>query len=160
MSQPASPTAKVVFRVAEEDGSANVETLWAFDLGENRYRLDNSPFYAYSVSVGDVVFAPVDPTDGRPTFKSVLEKSGNRTVRIILDPPLATGNSSDSVVQELLSLAVVTRARTQVIYVLLFHRRQILQWSASFWPNVKQSGSTRIQTTLRCILIASKSIET
>jgi uncharacterized protein DUF4265 len=103
-TQPESPTAKVVFRVAEDDGSANVETLWAFDLGENRYRLDNSPFYAYSVSVGDVVFAPVDPADGRPTFASVLEKSGNRTVRVILDPPLATGNSSDSVVQELLSL--------------------------------------------------------
>jgi len=26
------PTAKVLFRVPEEDGSANVETLWAFDL--------------------------------------------------------------------------------------------------------------------------------
>jgi hypothetical protein len=104
MSQPTSPTAKVVFRVAEEDGSANVETLWSFDLGENRYRLDNSPFYAYSVSVGDVVFAPVDPVDGRPTFKSVLEKSGNRTVRVILDPPLATRNSSDAVVQVLVAL--------------------------------------------------------
>jgi hypothetical protein len=104
MSQRIGPTAKVLFRVAEDDGSANVETLWAFDLGDDRYRLDNSPFYAYSVSVGDVVFAPVDPDEERPIFKSVLEKSGNRTVRVILDPPLATGNSSDGVVQELLSL--------------------------------------------------------
>jgi hypothetical protein len=78
------PTAKVLFRVVDEDGSINVETLWAFDLGQDAYRLDNSPFYAYSVSVGDVVFAPVDPQDERPTFQRVLEKSGNRTVRVIL----------------------------------------------------------------------------
>jgi hypothetical protein len=98
------PTAKVLFRVPEEDGSANVETLWAFDLGEDRYQLDNSPFYAYSVSVGDIVYAPVDPDEGRPTFSRVLEKSGNRTVRVIFDPPLADGNSSDDVVKELLAL--------------------------------------------------------
>jgi hypothetical protein len=104
MSQSVGPTAKVLFRVADDDGSASVETLWAFDLGDDRYRLDNSPFFAYSVSVGDVVLAPVDPDEGRPTFKRVVEKSGNRTVRVILDPPLATGNASDSVVQELLAL--------------------------------------------------------
>ena len=104
MTQPElKPTAKVLFRV-EEDGSANVETLWAFDLGEDRYRLDNSPFYAYSVSVGDVVYAPVDPREGRPTYSRMLEKSGNRTVHVILDPPLAGGNSSDDLVQELLGL--------------------------------------------------------
>jgi len=56
------------------------------------------------VSVGDVVFAPVDPNEERPTFQRVIEKSGNRTVRVIPDPPLATGNSSDQVVQELLSM--------------------------------------------------------
>jgi hypothetical protein len=104
MSEPPMPTAKVLFRVPEDDGSYNVETLWAYDLGNDRYRLDNSPFYAYSVSVGDVVLAPVDPEEGRPTFQEVLEKSGNRTVRVILDPPLATGNISDDLVQELLSL--------------------------------------------------------
>ena len=87
MTQPdLESTAKVLFRVEEEDGSENVETLWAFDLGEDRYRLDNSPFYAYSVSPGDTVNAPVDPDEGRPTFSRVLEKSGNRTVRVILDP--------------------------------------------------------------------------
>ena len=48
--------------------------------------------------------APIDPDEGRPTYQEVLEKSGNRTVRVILDPPLANGNSSDEVVQELLSL--------------------------------------------------------
>jgi hypothetical protein len=30
-----------------EDGSADVETLWATHLGADEYKLDNSPFYAY-----------------------------------------------------------------------------------------------------------------
>src|ERR1700733_6556213 len=98
------PAAKVLFRVREEDGTANVETLWAFDLGEDRYRLDNSPFFAYSVSVGEIVHAPIDPDEGGPAFSRVLEKSGNRTVRVILDPPVADGNSSDVTVKELLAL--------------------------------------------------------
>jgi hypothetical protein len=50
------------------------------------------------------VYAPVDPDEGLPTYSQVLEKSGNRTVRVILDPPLASGNSSDDLMQELLGL--------------------------------------------------------
>jgi hypothetical protein len=104
MAGVAAPTAKVLFRVAEDDGSANVETLWAYELGENRYKLDSSPFYAYGVSWGDTVLAPHDEAEGLPTFRSVLSKSGNRTVRISFDPPVATGNESDAVLQGLVAL--------------------------------------------------------
>lgn len=98
------PTAKVLFRVVGEDGAAKVETLWAFDLGADRYKLDNSPFYAYGVSWGDTVFAPRGEHEGRPTFHSVLSKSGNRTVRVIFDPPVERGNESDDVLQGLIRL--------------------------------------------------------
>jgi hypothetical protein len=57
-----------------------------------------------SFSVGDIVHAPIGQDEGRPTFSRVLEKSGNRTVRVILDPPVADGNSSDVTVKELLAL--------------------------------------------------------
>jgi len=103
MSETA-PDAKVLFRVPEEDGSAQVETLWATALGNDEYKLDNSPFYAYSVSWEDVVYAPVDPDEGRPTFVRVLRKSGNRTVRVIFDPPVAEGNASAAVLQGLVEL--------------------------------------------------------
>ena len=99
MSDVTEPTAKVLFRVVAGDGSANVETLWAYDLGENRYKIDNSPFYAYGVSWGDTVLAPHSAAEGFPTFHSVLSKSGNRTIRIIFDPPVATGNASDQMLQ-------------------------------------------------------------
>jgi hypothetical protein len=50
---PQSPDVKVKLESADGD----VETLWATTLGEDRYRLDNSPFFAYGVSWLDVIEA-------------------------------------------------------------------------------------------------------
>ena len=99
-----APSAKVFFRVPDDQGGAMVETLWAVPLGQDRFILDNSPFYAYGVSWQDTVLAPVDEQEGMPTFQQVLERSGNRTVRVIFDPPVVPGNGSDEVLQGLVSL--------------------------------------------------------
>lgn len=104
MSQSPQPTAKVLFSVPNEDGSAEVETLWAFDLGGDHYKLDNSPFYAYSVSWQDIVYAPFDKDEERPKFQRVASKSGNRTVRVKFESPVEQGNESDRVLQGLASL--------------------------------------------------------
>src|SRR5712691_885051 len=104
MAQPSQPTVKVLFRVPNEDGSAEVETLWAFDLGNDQYKLDNSPFYAYSVSWQDIVYAPFDKDEERPTFQRVVSKSGNRTIRIVFDSAVEKGNESDRVLQGLVAL--------------------------------------------------------
>lgn len=95
------PTAKVLFRIPDGDSGATVETLWAVPLGNDRYKLDNSPFFVYGVSWQDVVFAPHDPQEQMPTFQSVVERSGNRTVRLILDPRLAPGNVSEQILDGL-----------------------------------------------------------
>jgi len=100
----AEPSAKVLFRVPNDDGTADVETLWAFDLGGDQYRLDNSPFYAYSVSWRDIVYAPFDQAEGHPTFSKVLRKSGHKTVRLILDPPAEPGNESQDILEALVKL--------------------------------------------------------
>jgi hypothetical protein len=104
MSAADGPTATVVFRVASDTGVVNVETLWAFELGGARYRLDNIPYYAYSVSLGDVVLAPLDPQDQRPTFASVLEKSGNRTVRVLFDAPAEPGSEAEQLLGRLVAM--------------------------------------------------------
>jgi Domain of unknown function (DUF4265) len=70
-------------KIALVGGNGEVETLWAHDLGSGRYRLDNLPWYAYGISVGDVVEA-VASDGGQFTFSRIVEKSGNRTLRIIL----------------------------------------------------------------------------
>jgi hypothetical protein len=98
------PNAKVLFRVVNEDGSADVETLWATHVGADDYKLDNSPFYAYGVSWEDVVTAPFDPEEGFPTFKRVVSKSGNRTIRVVFETPFETGNESDRMLRGLVEL--------------------------------------------------------
>lgn len=60
------------------------ETLWASPIGSNQYKLDNSPFFAYGVSWQDIVEAH-GSGDSFPEFLAVVQKSGNRTVRIVFD---------------------------------------------------------------------------
>ena len=98
------PNAKVLFRVPDEEGGAEVETLWATHLGSDNYRLDNSPFYAYGVSWEDVVSAPFNPEEGFPTFERVVSKSGNRTIRVIFETPIETGNESERLLHGLIAL--------------------------------------------------------
>jgi len=58
-----------------------VETPWAYDLG-GEYMLDNIPFFAYGLSLWDVVLAEA-ASDGLLECTEVIRKSGNRTVRIV-----------------------------------------------------------------------------
>ena len=104
MSEDSEPTAKVLFRVPYDDGTADVETLWAFDLGSDQYKLDNLPYFAYGVSWNDIVYAPYDEDEGFPTFQKVAEKSGNRTIRISFDAPVEEGNESALLLDDLVSL--------------------------------------------------------
>lgn len=104
MPDSSRPNAKVLFRVVNDDGSADIETLWATHLGVDDYKLDNSPFYAYGVSWEDVVSAPFNVDEGFPTFARVVSKSGNRTVRVIFKAAIETGNDSDRVLQGLVTL--------------------------------------------------------
>ncbi|WP_328984038.1 DUF4265 domain-containing protein [Thiorhodovibrio winogradskyi] len=104
MNDMMKQNAKVLFRVPNEDGSAEVETLWATSLGGDKYKIDNSPFYAYGVSWEDIVLAPFSEEEQFPTFQSVVSKSGNRTVRVSFDPPIEEGNESDVILKGLVSL--------------------------------------------------------
>ena len=104
VSESDPPDAKVLFRVPGDDDSADVETLWASAMGDDHYRIDNSPFFAYSVSWLDVVYAPFDDAEGFPTFQRVVTKSGNRTVRVMFEDAVQPGNQSDRILQGLLTL--------------------------------------------------------
>jgi hypothetical protein len=104
VSDSDQPSAKVLFRVRRDDGSSDVETLWATDMGGDQYQIDNSPFFAYSVSWQDVVYAPFDDDEGFPTFERVVFKSGNRTVRVLFEEAVKAGNASDRLLQGLVAL--------------------------------------------------------
>jgi hypothetical protein len=82
----------VKVRLTDLEGT-NTETLWAVSVAPGRFRLDNLPFFAYRVSVGDLVegteYAP-----GMYDFTRVVEASGNRCIRMILPE----GETSDTTV--------------------------------------------------------------
>ncbi len=69
----------------DEDGWPPVtrENLWAVDLGEGRYRIDNIPFYVLGVSDGDLVAAVIEE-DGRLVFSELVEASSNSTFRLFV----------------------------------------------------------------------------
>jgi len=80
---------KVLFRLEpDEDGwpPSTAETLWADPLGNDEYRLDNSPFYVRGVSNQDVVIAHEDDSDEfhRLVFSRVARRGGHSTYRFIL----------------------------------------------------------------------------
>ena len=78
---PDSPDNYVKIGIRDDDG--NVETPWAVSLGEDLYRIENTPFFAYRISAGDVVEALPD-ADGFLFFERVVRNSGHRTVRVML----------------------------------------------------------------------------
>ncbi len=100
------PDSKILFRVPCDDGTddANVETLWAWNLGNDKYKLDNLPYYAYSVSCGDIVYAPFDSDEGFPTFKNVVEKSGNKTIRLFFEVAHEDGNETANTILDIVAL--------------------------------------------------------
>jgi hypothetical protein len=88
-------------KVELRDHYDNVETLWATPLGRNRYRLENSPFFAYSVSFLDVIEARLPSTGGFPVLRRVIEKSGHRTIRITFKLPVDKSRKSKSILKKL-----------------------------------------------------------
>jgi|SRR6476619_4991884 len=91
-------------KVKLTDDHGNVETLWAHPLGNDLYRLDNYPWYAYRVSCGDIIEArPSEPGDFRELVR-VVEKSGNRTLRLSLTPPADKASESQAILDRLREL--------------------------------------------------------
>ena len=76
---------KVMFRLEQdEDGypPADWEHVWAKHLGDNRYQIDNIPFFVRGVSFGDVVTIECDNEELH--YKEIVETSGHGTIRVIL----------------------------------------------------------------------------
>lgn len=77
MTTPEPQRAKVAF-----SAGAFVERMYAIDIGEGRYVLDNSPFHVYGISCGDVFSAVF--RDGDLVFASVIARGGHSTYRVRL----------------------------------------------------------------------------
>jgi hypothetical protein len=72
----------------DEDGYPPLgsERLWALQVGEGRYQLDNIPFFARDLAWGDVVSAVPEEgaEEGVLRYDQVLQPSGHSTFRILV----------------------------------------------------------------------------
>ncbi len=72
----------------DEDGypPVSAERIWALDAGEGRYKLDNIPFFARELALGDIVSAvPEEGADeGILRYQRVVEPSGHSTFRVLV----------------------------------------------------------------------------
>jgi hypothetical protein len=70
---------KDLVKVQFYDADIGYESIWASPVGDGTYRLENSPFFVYGVSLDDVVAATRVEEDIQ--FLAVVSHSGNRTLR-------------------------------------------------------------------------------
>lgn len=61
------------------------ESLWAKQVKGDLYSIENIPFAAYGINHGDVVKVIQLRRDDKPEVINIVERSGNRTIRIYFD---------------------------------------------------------------------------
>ncbi|MEZ4777708.1 MAG: DUF4265 domain-containing protein [Bacteroidia bacterium] len=58
------------------------EAFWATPLGNDLYKIENVPFYAYGLNFHDIVRATSESENTKPEIKELIEQSGHRTFRV------------------------------------------------------------------------------
>lgn len=71
----------VILNPADNQG-VGTESLWAEALGNDRYRIRNSPFFVYGLSNEDIVVGKLK--DGVVKFHSILLRGNHSTYRLKL----------------------------------------------------------------------------
>ena len=57
------------------------EYLWAEPLGNDLFKIQNVPFYAYGLNYWDIVIATPESEDLGPEIRKLVETGGHRTLR-------------------------------------------------------------------------------
>ena len=73
------------------------ERVWAQGLGDDTYRVDNTPWFVRDLAAGDIVRAVARDETSWPTFVEKIEWSGNYTIRVIPFPAGALQGSLQAV---------------------------------------------------------------
>lgn len=58
------------------------ESMWATPLGNDLFKIENIPFYAYGLNFQDIVRATSDSDEHIPEIRELIEPSGHRTFRV------------------------------------------------------------------------------
>jgi hypothetical protein len=78
---------RILFEIEQDEYGfppVGAETVWAIELGGNKFKIDNIPFFARAATLGDVVEA--NEIDGMLRYKKTISRSGNSLIRIVYYP--------------------------------------------------------------------------
>lgn len=64
------------------------ESMWVEPLGNDLYKIENVPFYAYGLNFHDVVRATSDSVELKPEIRELVKASGHRTFRVFFEKHL------------------------------------------------------------------------
>lgn len=64
------------------------ESMWAEPLGNDLYKIENVPFYAYGLNFHDIVRATSDSDELKPEIRELVKASGHRTFRVFFEKHL------------------------------------------------------------------------
>jgi hypothetical protein len=97
------------------------ESMWADDLGGNKYQIKNIPFYSYGLNFDDIVFAEAESEEFKPEIKKLIKSNGHRTLRVIF-----TGDKSKEE-----NIKILESIRTEHVG---FEGRSDIQFSLNITP--------------------------
>jgi hypothetical protein len=72
---------KVVLTYKDLEGHLSEEIIWVVKIDDNSYKVDNIPFYAPNLAMGDII--SVENDQGVLYFDDLIETSGHSTIQII-----------------------------------------------------------------------------
>jgi hypothetical protein len=72
----------VILEKVEDYPPVDYEEFWSTPMGEGRFRIENIPFFAKGLALGDIVSAALEEEVLR--FQEVVEASGHSTIRVIV----------------------------------------------------------------------------
>jgi hypothetical protein len=94
--------AKIHFELQQDsDGHppVGVESVWAHSgIEENQYVIDNTPFFAYEATLGDIVKVTASD-DGLLWFAALVEASTNSLVRVVFFDRGATEDVTEALLR-------------------------------------------------------------
>jgi hypothetical protein len=82
------------------------ERMWAMPLGDDRYQVDNVPWFVPDLAVEDIVVAVAPDGDSHPVFQHLEARSAHLTIRVICFRSGPLGGELQSVLDELVPLGV------------------------------------------------------
>ena len=130
---------KISYMIPEgENYAGQVETLWAYSLGNHLYELQNIPFYAEHLNIEDVVLCN-EPADSLPVINSLIKWSGNRTLRVAFTNEAPDEKCID-IIWELTKRNMVYEKATYKGYMFNIKPEHDYQWALNFLKSKEEDG--------------------